>query len=131
MASVSGYTGSCLHGVFIVTASGNKTPQPTPAALSAPVENVIGTPARLSYLRRDCLIRDHNRCVVTRKFNMPEAAERVKRDGSNAKDDDDQPLIYAPGEFSDLEVAHIIPHSIMSATATGDQLELVCVTFHI
>ncbi|KKZ62157.1 hypothetical protein EMCG_00472 [[Emmonsia] crescens] len=97
-------------------AAGSKTSQPTPAALSAPpLENVVGTSARLSTLRRDCLIRDHNRCIVTRAFNMHEAMIRGERDPVNPKDDDGQPLGLEQGAFDNLEVAHIIPHSIMSA----------------
>ncbi|EEQ89449.2 uncharacterized protein BDCG_04569 [Blastomyces dermatitidis ER-3] len=101
---------------WILRAAGNKTPQPIPAALSAKFEDVVGTPARLSILRRDCLIRDHHRCVVSRVFDREEAAERVNRDRSNARDDDGQRLVYVPGQFSYLQVAHIIPHSIMSTT---------------
>ncbi|EFW21907.1 hypothetical protein D8B26_002018 [Coccidioides posadasii str. Silveira] len=114
-----------LFGNFFLPlrAAGNKTPQPTPAALSAKFEDVVGTPARLSILRRDCLIRDHHRCVVSRVFDREEAAERVNRDRSNAQDDDGQRLVYVPGQFSYLEVAHIIPHLIMSTTR-GNQPEL-------
>ncbi|OJD19629.1 hypothetical protein ACJ73_08629 [Blastomyces percursus] len=105
-------------------ASGTKTPQPTPATLSAPsIENAIGTPARLSTLRRDCLTRDHNRCVVTRKFNIDEAFERDERDPSSPKDDDNQPLAL-DHELALLEVAHIIPHSIMLAKDVDGQLQL-------
>ncbi|KAM5438350.1 hypothetical protein MferCBS31731_005211 [Microsporum ferrugineum] len=46
---------------------GNRTPQPIPAALSGPLENVAGPSARLPYLRNDCLIRSHHRCVATRE----------------------------------------------------------------
>ncbi|PGH00713.1 hypothetical protein AJ79_08133 [Helicocarpus griseus UAMH5409] len=106
-------------------AAGTKTPQPTPASLSAPsIENVAGTPARLSTLRRDCLIRDHNRCVVTRAFNLPEASVRLKRDRSHPKDDDGQPLVLERGQLASLEIAHIIPHSIMSATMVDGQPRL-------
>lgn len=113
------------HIVDLVKAVGTKTPQPTPASLSAPpIENVVGTPARLSTLRRDCLARDHNRCVVTRAFNLDEAIEREKQDPSNFKDDDGVPLEHE--EFALLEVAHIIPHSIMSATTVDGKPQLVC-----
>ncbi|KAK2750019.1 hypothetical protein FQN55_002737 [Onygenales sp. PD_40] len=105
-------------------AAGSKTPQPTPAALSAPsLGNVVGTSARLSTLRRDCLIRDHNRCVVTRAFNLHEAKIRERRH-ANPKDDDDQPLSFRRGDIDELEVAHIIPHSIMSAEFVDGELQL-------
>ncbi|OJD21108.1 hypothetical protein ACJ73_07555 [Blastomyces percursus] len=106
-------------------AVGTKTPQPTPDTLSAHrVENVVGTPARLSTLRRDCLIRDHNRCVITRKFDAIEAVVRVNRVHLDAEDDDGQRLPAMDGEFEPLEVAHIIPHSIMSATIVDGQMQL-------
>ncbi|KKZ62100.1 hypothetical protein EMCG_03394 [[Emmonsia] crescens] len=106
-------------------AAGMKTPQPTPASLSAPsIENVVGTPARLSTLRRDCLTRDHNRCVITRAFNLNVAFEREEQDPSSSKDDDNQPLIFDHGQLARLEVAHIIPHSIISATIIDGQLQL-------
>lgn len=113
------------HLVDLVKAVGAKTPQPISASFSAPpIENAVGTPARLSTLRRDCLARDHNRCVITRAFNLTEAIEREKQDPSNFKDDDGLPLERE--EFALLEVAHIIPHSIMSATIVDGQPQLVC-----
>ncbi|PGG97760.1 hypothetical protein GX51_07141 [Blastomyces parvus] len=90
-------------------------------------ENVAGTPARLSTLRRDCLIRDHNRCMATRLFNMTEAAgrfEQTRDTTSDLKDDDGQPLIFERSQLAQLEVAHIIPHSIMSATTVDGQLQV-------
>ncbi|OJD11710.1 hypothetical protein ACJ73_09490 [Blastomyces percursus] len=102
-------------------AAGSKTPQASAASLSAPaIDNFVGTPARLSVLRRDCLIRDHHRCVVTRQFNLTEAIERGDRD-SELKGDDDHPLT---GPFARLEVAHIIPHSIMSSKTADGEPEL-------
>ncbi|KAK2806995.1 hypothetical protein FQN50_005569 [Emmonsiellopsis sp. PD_5] len=121
-AAVDSFAEYLLQNFFLpMKAAGSKTPQPTPAALSAPsLENVVGTSARLSTLRRDCLIRDHNRCVVTRAFNMHEAMIRGERDPVNPKDDDGQPLGLNQGAFDNLEVAHIIPHSIMSAKEVVD-----------
>ncbi|KAK2783643.1 hypothetical protein FQN53_009095 [Emmonsiellopsis sp. PD_33] len=105
-------------------AAGSKTPQPSVASSSAPgLENVVGTPARLSTLRRDCLIRDHNRCVVTQAFNLPEAVMRRAKD-PNPKDDDDELLVFKLGDLADLEVAHIIPHSIMSAKTVDGEMQL-------
>ncbi|PGH03459.1 hypothetical protein GX51_04033 [Blastomyces parvus] len=102
-------------------AVGSKTPQASAASLSAPIiDNVVGTSARLSVLRRDCLMRDHHRCVVTRQFDLTEAIERADRD-PEPKDDDDRPLA---GPLTRLEVAHIIPHSIMSSKTTDGEPEL-------
>ena len=49
---------------------------------------MIGTTQRLSNLRRDCLIRDRHRCVISHKFDIRERKERAKQDGDDAKDDD-------------------------------------------
>ncbi|EDN11387.1 predicted protein [Histoplasma mississippiense (nom. inval.)] len=112
-----------MASIARMKAVGAKTPQPISASFSAPpIENAVGTPARLSTLRRDCLARDHNRCVITRAFNLTEAIEREKQDPSNFKDDDGLPLERE--EFALLEVAHIIPHSIMSATIVDGQPQL-------
>ncbi|PGH33961.1 hypothetical protein GX50_03198 [[Emmonsia] crescens] len=90
-------------------------------SLSAPtIDNVVGTPARLSVLRRDCLIRDHRRCVVTRQFDLTEAIERGDRE-PEPKDDHDRPLA---GPLARLEVTHIITHSIMSSKTTDGEPEL-------
>ncbi|KAM5471086.1 hypothetical protein MauCBS54593_003424 [Microsporum audouinii] len=98
-------------------AAGSKTPQASAASLSAPaIDHVVGTPARLSTLRRDCLIRDHHRCVVTQQFDVTEAINRGERD-PEPKDDENLPLA---GPFTRIEVAHIIPHSIMSSKTTNE-----------
>lgn len=103
--------------MFLVRAAGSKTPQASAASLSAPaIDHVVGTPARLSTLRRDCLIRDHHRCVVTQQFDVTEAINRGKRD-PEPKDDENLPLA---GPFTRIEVAHIIPHSIMSSKTTNE-----------
>ncbi|KMP05743.1 hypothetical protein CIRG_05424 [Coccidioides immitis RMSCC 2394] len=123
--AVNSFAEYLFNNFFLpLKASGNKTSQPTPAALTSSVENVVGTLGRLSVLRRDCLIRDHHRCVVTRMFDIREAERRFDKDGTNAEDDDGSTLIYAPGQFEYLEVAHIIPHSIMSSMSTGSSAEL-------
>ncbi|RAL04004.1 HNH endonuclease signature motif containing protein [Aspergillus ibericus CBS 121593] len=103
-----------------------KTPQPTPASLSrAPLSNSgIGTPQRLSTLRRDCLVRDRHRCVVTRKFDIQEADRRLSRDGTDFKDDDGASLLPESDEMTFLEVAHIIPHSLMSLTSIDGEPQL-------
>lgn len=121
-------TDACLHELMLmilslVKASGKRTPQPTPAALSAPVETIVGTPARLSFLRRDCLIRDRHRCVVSNAFDEAEAISRDEKYTLNPKDDDGQPL--DPENTALLEVAHIIPHSLMSTVSSGNTSELV------
>ncbi|KKZ67465.1 hypothetical protein EMCG_06841 [[Emmonsia] crescens] len=61
-------------------------------------------PARLSVLRRDCLISDH--------------IERGDRD-PEPKDDDDRPLAVPP------EVTHIIPLSIMSSKTRDGEPEML------
>jgi hypothetical protein len=98
----------------LVKASARKTPQPTPVPLSGDQtsEQVIGTTQRLSNLRRDCLIRDRHRCVISHKFDIREGKEHAKRDGDNAKDDDGQLLKHDREGAEFLEVAHILPHSL-------------------
>lgn len=53
-----------------------------------------------------------------------EATRRVSRDGEeNAQDDDGNFLKEEAGSFAPLEVAHIIPHSLM--TVQAGTMELV------
>jgi HNH endonuclease len=81
---------------------------------------VAETESRLNGLREKCLTRDHHRCVITRAFDLSEARARTKRDGAGAKDDDKH-FLYEDTKGSEvLQVAHIIPHSLMSS---GGQLE--------
>ena len=86
---------------------------------------LAGTTQRVAALREDCLIRDRHRCVISRKFDDAEAGKRVGHEGDdNAKDDDGHLLRYEAGTFSPLEVAHIIPHSLMNVSS--GKTELVC-----
>lgn len=64
---------------------------------------------RPSNLRRDCLKRDGNRCVVSGKFNLDELA---KRWAGQYQDDDGNSLLQNGTEFEVLQVAHIIPHAL-------------------
>ena len=111
-------------------ASALKTPQPTPASLSEaqPSHEVAGSTQRLSNLRRDCLIRDGHRCVISQKFDIGDAMKRVKRDKNNAKDDDGRLLINEREAPEYLEVAHILPHSLTSLAAGSGDSQLVCHT---
>ncbi|KAG0158382.1 hypothetical protein PDIDSM_5896 [Penicillium digitatum] len=103
-----------------------KTPQPTPAFLSRPdlSDPAIGTPQRVSNLRKCCLTRDRHRCVVTRKFDVREAEARYRIDGSNVRDDDGNSLLEETGNTTFLEVAHIIPHSLMSHSDISGESKL-------
>ncbi|KAK2798287.1 hypothetical protein FQN50_008892 [Emmonsiellopsis sp. PD_5] len=113
------------HFFLPMKAAGAKTQQPSRASSTGPaLENVIGSSARLSTLRRDCLIRDHHRCVVTRVFDGSEAISRAEKDPMNVKDDEGHPLDSSLDVFDELEVAHIIPHSIMSAKSDDGELQL-------
>lgn len=99
-----------------------KTPQLTPA-LSHPrtPEATIGTPQRVSTSRQACLTRDRHRCIISQKFNAQEGQRRYKRDGSNLKDDDGKSLLEERDNMAFLEVAHIIPHSLMSLTSEENE----------
>ena len=115
----------CL--LFLVKSLAAKTPQPTPASLSrlSLSEPAIGTPQRVSNLRQSCLQRDRHRCVVTRKFDIQEGEARFKTDGNNVKDDDENPLLPESNDMTYLEVAHIIPHSLMFLSDIEGESKLV------
>ncbi|KAF7116757.1 hypothetical protein CNMCM5793_005314 [Aspergillus hiratsukae] len=104
-------------------ALGANTPQPTPAPHSPSIlsDAAIGTPERVSNLRRDCLVRDRHRCVITRKFDAAEAEKRFERDDDNAKDDDGNTLGSEDETFATLEVAHIIPHFMPFTNEEGER----------
>ncbi|KAL1895470.1 hypothetical protein Sste5346_005277 [Sporothrix stenoceras] len=114
------FTDHLIENFFLpLKACAVKTPQPTPAPLSIPTipaEEVLpGSRARVSTLRRNCLIRDKHRCVVTRKFDKQEARRRHAEHGQIAIDDDGQVFDWTDGTtFQTLEVAHILPHSLTS-----------------
>jgi hypothetical protein len=91
---------------------------------SQSTQQLAGTMQRVAALRNDCLIRDHHRCVISHKFDDSEAVSRGKRDGDDAKDDDGHFLKDESGTFATLEVAHVIPHSLMAVTS--ETTELVC-----
>ncbi|EZF16020.1 hypothetical protein H112_05858 [Trichophyton rubrum D6] len=110
------------HFFAPLRSTGTITPQPSPASLSA-LQRVqgqhefIGTPDRIAGLRSLCLLRDHHKCVVSQSFDLKEAISRLSND-PDARDDEGMQLrgqsLYA------LEVAHIIPHSLMqSDTSSG------------
>ncbi|WEW59200.1 hypothetical protein PRK78_004669 [Emydomyces testavorans] len=105
-------------------ASSKQTPQPSPAHLSAiqraqgGVHSYAGTPERLSHLRGSCLIRDHHRCVVSRKFDSQETLNRTQQHGDDARDDEGNPVQGQARSF--LEVAHILPHSLTHTNANSE-----------
>ncbi|QSS61016.1 hypothetical protein I7I51_05823 [Histoplasma capsulatum] len=77
----------------LVRASSVKTPQPTPRSLSSiQASTPTGTTQCVSILRQSCLVLDHHRCVVSRKFDKSEASKRWKQNGEDCKDDDGNPL---------------------------------------
>ncbi|EFR04059.1 hypothetical protein MGYG_07065 [Nannizzia gypsea CBS 118893] len=107
-----------LDQFFIpLRASGRKTPQRTPAQISATrsiqsPHEIAGLAERLSYLRSLCLIRDRHRCVISRTFDAQQEFHLLMQHGSNAQDDDGNLLRGGlPGQA--LEVAHIIPHLLL------------------
>ncbi|EGE06680.1 hypothetical protein TEQG_05674 [Trichophyton equinum CBS 127.97] len=103
-------------------ASSAKTPQPTPTSSLSTIQasTPTSTKRRISALRHDCLVRDHHRCVVTRKFDITEARKRIAID-KNCTDDDGRPLkTEQRGNFQYLEVAHILPHCL-TKVASGDE----------
>ncbi|KAK2759095.1 hypothetical protein FQN54_003194 [Arachnomyces sp. PD_36] len=113
-----------LDNFFIpLKASGQRTTQPSPAHLSA-IQRVQGgsheylpTPDRISVLRGICLIRDHHRCVISHQFDQKEAIIRLTKQGDSAQDDEGNQL--RGQQFTYLEVAHIMPHSLTQSDADG------------
>ncbi|OJD20479.1 hypothetical protein ACJ73_08186 [Blastomyces percursus] len=103
-------------------ASSHHTPQPSPTHLSS-IQSVqgrhefTGTPDRISVLRGSCLIRDHHRCVISRKFDQKEAIVRLTEYGHDAQDDEGNPLQRQLSMI--LELAHILPHSLTQANANS------------
>lgn len=114
------------NACYIVRASSVKTPQPTPASISSfDTSTSVSSRQRISTLRRSCLVRDHHRCVISRKFDRREAENRFEQDGEDCKDDDGNLLRGESNDrFQFLEVAHILPHSL-TAVSSGET-ELVC-----
>ncbi|KAI3050159.1 hypothetical protein CBS147353_11647 [Aspergillus niger] len=83
----------------------------------------VGTRQRVSALRKACLVRDHHRCVISRKFDIVEARKRSAEDRDNCKDDDGNLLSSeARGGFQYLEVAHILPHSLTTVAQGESEL---------
>ncbi|KAK5442662.1 hypothetical protein LTS15_010980 [Exophiala xenobiotica] len=106
-------------------ASTKKTPQPSPTSLFDlhNAQNMTETTRRLANLRRDCLIRDRYRCVISRSFDRNEATRRIDQDGTQeAKDDEGISLRDKGNTFATLEVAHIIPHSLMTISPGEQEL---------
>ncbi|EPE05951.1 hypothetical protein F503_02780 [Ophiostoma piceae UAMH 11346] len=103
-------------------ASLGKTPQPSPAShstvlraqSSAAASKHTLTPDRLSTLRGACLLRDRHRCVISHNFDDHEYISRFKLYGQEAYDDD-RCLLTQQDQFEPLEVAHILPYSLMKA----------------
>ncbi|KAH6628896.1 hypothetical protein F5144DRAFT_328310 [Chaetomium tenue] len=122
-----GFADYLFNNFFLpLKASATKTPQPSPAYHSAISKlqseaGFISTPERLSALRGVCLIRDHHRCVVTRRFDRSEAINRFENADDNAEDDDGNLLDQE--QFEALEVAHILPHSL-TRLGRGEELVL-------
>ncbi|KAI8648931.1 HNHc domain-containing protein [Fusarium sp. Ph1] len=114
-----------LNNFFLpLKASATKTPQPSPAGSSqAPSRHsTLESRERVASLRRDCLIRDRHRCVISRNFDLIEADRRYENSGDDfALDDEGQLLIdQDPDSFAELEVAHILPHSLNTTTANPE-----------
>jgi hypothetical protein len=86
---------------------------------------VINIIQRLLNLRRDYLIRDRHRYIISYKFNIREGKERAKRDNNNIKDNDGQLLKYNREGAEFLEVVYILPHSFTLLTTYNEGSQLV------
>ncbi|KAK3364161.1 hypothetical protein B0T25DRAFT_59010 [Lasiosphaeria hispida] len=105
---------------FPLLAAGNQyTPQITPFSYAAiqnetqeerdQIQTFTGTPRRLTTLRSSCLVRDRHRCAIICLFEKEEARQRLEQQDPQ---DDDGNTIDSDDEYSVLEVAHILPHSL-------------------
>ncbi|KAM3548482.1 hypothetical protein ARSEF4850_009385 [Beauveria asiatica] len=119
---LAGFADYLLNNFFLpLKASTKRTPQPSPAYHSATQsirvggQSFVGTPLRLSTLRGTCLIRDRHRCVISHSFDRRKALERIKQSGDEARDDDGQ--LLTGQTFDSLEVAHILPHSLVNTNS--------------
>jgi hypothetical protein len=103
------------------------TPQPTPATLSVPDlaldQTLPGPRSRIANLCRDCLIQDRHRCVSSRNFDENEMVLRTKTHGDNAADDDGVRFVdmREADVFELLQIAHILPHALMSTGGDNEQ----------
>ncbi|KAK5988611.1 hypothetical protein PT974_10097 [Cladobotryum mycophilum] len=127
--ALNGFADQLFDNFFLpLQASARKTPQPSPATSSV-IEgvggayNLAGTQDRIAVLRRDCLTRDHHRCVISRAFDRKVAIDRARKFGQAQARDDDGVLLQGPGirnDFATLEVAHILPHSLTKGRADSE-----------
>ncbi|EPE09763.1 hypothetical protein F503_07539 [Ophiostoma piceae UAMH 11346] len=127
----SAYADYLMDNFFLpLKASTSQTPQPSPAIHSAVLraqgatdsQAYIGTEERLSTLRAECLVRDRHRCVISREFSNAEFGKRLELYGNEARDDDG--ILFSDLDnikLDILEVAHILPHSLMKAS-TGSEM---------
>ncbi|TQW00134.1 hypothetical protein IF1G_00065 [Cordyceps javanica] len=89
------------------------------ATLRSSSRDSIGTPERLSTLRSDCLIRDRHRCVISRAFDMSKARQQKDPQG-HIFDDEGDPI--EDDNINWLEVAHILPHSLVYVGSESEEL---------
>ncbi|KIE01369.1 hypothetical protein MAJ_02710, partial [Metarhizium majus ARSEF 297] len=125
LEKLMGFSDYLIDNFFLpLKASTKRTPQPSPVYHSATQstraggQTFVGTTARLKTLRGDCLQRDRYRCVISRTFDLGQAIERSQKFGDNFQDNDGQPL--AGESFDFLEVAHILPHSLMKINSDSE-----------
>ncbi|KAI9845505.1 MAG: hypothetical protein M1837_004844 [Sclerophora amabilis] len=79
-----------------------------------------GTIRLLANLRQRCLERDHQRCIVTRRFNLSLGNEMMRRD-RQPRDMEGNLLTSNGNRFGNLQVAHIMPHS-MNKMEPGEKI---------
>lgn len=114
--SLANFASDFLEGFFVpLKAQGRCTPivsrliTPTTRTEVGPEQ---GTPNRLSNLRKLCLARDGNRCVVTSKYDRKYLESQAKRPGRKMR----QIGIKT-------EAAHIIPHALNALVGNESNLE--------
>lgn len=92
------------------------------------MQDLVGTPERLSALRTSCLTRDRHRCVVSHVFDTAEVIirwEMEQQGHSSATDDEGNPLVDSD-EYDYLEAAHILPYAVTKA-GNGEMVRVVLI----
>ncbi|KAK9476547.1 hypothetical protein V1514DRAFT_321989 [Lipomyces japonicus] len=102
-----------LMNVFFLLfkASVGRTPEVARSSEFVDPDHVEGVSSRMRALRDLCLTRDDHRCVITHKLDINQI-KKLRRQGT----------ITGNEEVEFLEVAHIIPHALLSYPDAATEL---------
>ncbi|KAI9838813.1 MAG: hypothetical protein M1837_002306 [Sclerophora amabilis] len=114
-----------LHTFFrpFQAVGGTTIPVTTPPGFSMSLpHSQVGTSHRHTDLRRRCMVRDHHRCVITRRFDTSESIRRLVRDRDAKEDEGNLLRDIIRDNLDRLEVAHIIPHALNAVESEASNL---------